>query len=64
MRNFNIEEVAELYAQHTQDTGQVFTSEAAALAFELTQGQPWLVNALAKEIVEERSEERRVGKEC
>ncbi|WP_293132064.1 ATP-binding protein [Microcoleus sp. bin38.metabat.b11b12b14.051] len=53
MRNFNIEEVAELYAQHTQDTGQVFTSEAADLAFELTQGQPWLVNALAKEIVEE-----------
>jgi type II secretory pathway predicted ATPase ExeA len=53
LRNFNAEEVAELYAQHTQDTGQVFTSEAVALAFELTQGQPWLVNALAKEIVEE-----------
>jgi AAA-like domain len=53
MRNFNAEEVVELYAQHTQDTGQVFTPEASALAFELTQGQPWLVNALAKEIVEE-----------
>jgi DNA polymerase III delta prime subunit len=53
MRNFNAEEVAELYNQHTQDTGQVFTPEASALAFELTQGQPWLVNALAKEIVEE-----------
>ncbi|MEG4171353.1 MULTISPECIES: ATP-binding protein [unclassified Microcoleus] len=53
LRNFNAEEVAELYAQHTQDTGQVFTPEATALAFELTQGQPWLVNALAKEIVEE-----------
>jgi ATPase family associated with various cellular activities (AAA) len=53
MRNFNAEEVVELYAQHTEDTGQVFTPDASALAFELTQGQPWLVNALAKEIVEE-----------
>ncbi len=53
LRNFNAEEVVELYAQHTEDTGQVFTPEATALAFELTQGQPWLVNALAKEIVEE-----------
>jgi AAA-like domain len=53
MRNFNAEEVVELYAQHTEDTGQVFTPEASELAFELTQGQPWLVNALAKEIVEE-----------
>jgi type II secretory pathway predicted ATPase ExeA len=53
LRDFNASEVAELYAQHTQDTGQVFTPEAVALAFELTQGQPWLVNALAKEIVEE-----------
>ena len=53
LRNFNAEEVAEPYAQHTEDTGQVFTPEATALAFELTQGQPWLVNALAKEIVEE-----------
>jgi hypothetical protein len=51
--NFNAAEVAELYQQHTQATGQVFTEEAIALAFELTQGQPWLVNALAKEVVEE-----------
>jgi type II secretory pathway predicted ATPase ExeA len=34
LRDFNAEEVAELYAQHTQDTGQVFTPEAVALAFE------------------------------
>ncbi|MFM2432864.1 MAG: hypothetical protein RLZZ511_4078 [Cyanobacteriota bacterium] len=52
LRNFNAEEVAELYAQHTAETGQVFMSDAVQLAFELTQGQPWLVNALAKEIVE------------
>jgi hypothetical protein len=52
LRNFNQVEAGELYAQHTADTGQVFTPEAVELAFELTQGQPWLVNALAREIVE------------
>ncbi|NJL61567.1 MAG: hypothetical protein HC903_06745 [Methylacidiphilales bacterium] len=53
LRDFNAMEVARLYQQHTQDTGQIFTTEAIATAFDLTQGQPWLVNALAKEIVEE-----------
>jgi hypothetical protein len=52
LRNFSAEEVAELYAQHTAETGQVFTPEASALAFELTGGHPWLVNALAREAVE------------
>jgi hypothetical protein len=50
---FAEQEVAELYLQHTAETGQPFTSEALARAFELTAGQPWLVNALAREIVEE-----------
>jgi hypothetical protein len=53
LRDFNTTEVEQLYQQHTDDTGQVFTPEAIATAFNLTQGQPWLVNALAKEIVEE-----------
>jgi hypothetical protein len=52
LRNFSPDEVAELYGQHTQATGQVFTDAAIDFAFELTQGQPWLVNALAKEMVE------------
>jgi AAA-like domain len=52
LRNFNPQEVADLYAQHTALTGQVFTPETVQLAFDLTQGQPWLVNALAKEVVE------------
>jgi hypothetical protein len=52
LRNFSPDEVAELYDQHTQETGQVFTAAAIDFAFELTQGQPWLVNALAKEVVE------------
>ncbi|MDF5729990.1 MAG: ATP-binding protein [Rhizonema sp. PD38] len=53
LRNFNAMEVAQLYQQHTDDTGQVFTIEAIETAFDLTQGQPWLVNAIAKEVVEE-----------
>ncbi len=52
LRNFTAEEVAELYDQHTAETGQAFTGEAKALAFELTRGQPWLVNALARQLVE------------
>jgi hypothetical protein len=53
LRDFTAGEVAELYAQHTADTGQRFEPEALVLAFELTQGQPWLVNALVKVAVEE-----------
>lgn len=50
--NFTAEEVAELYGQHTAETGQVFTPEARGLAFALTGGHPWLVNALARQAVE------------
>jgi hypothetical protein len=50
--NFTAAEVAELYSQHTLDTGQLFTPEASSRAFELTRGQPWLVNALARQAVE------------
>jgi hypothetical protein len=52
LKNFTLEEVTRLYAQHTEDTGQVFTPEAVQLAYDLTQGQPWLVNALARQVVE------------
>lgn len=52
LRNFSAEEVAELYHQHTEETGQIFEPEAIAFAHELTGGQPWLVNALARQCVE------------
>jgi len=52
LRNFTREEVAELYGQHTEETGQAFSPEASALAYELTRGQPWLVNALASQTIE------------
>ncbi|MBA4450336.1 ATP-binding protein, partial [Cylindrospermopsis raciborskii CS-506_D] len=49
LSNFTLREVEELYLQHTQATGQVFTPEAIQQAFYLTDGQPWLVNALARQ---------------
>lgn len=53
LQNFTEAEVEELYGQHTADTGQVFEPEAIRLAVEKTQGQPWLVNAVAREAVME-----------
>ncbi|MEV5576692.1 AAA family ATPase [Spirillospora sp. NPDC052269] len=50
--DFSFDEVAELYGQHTEATGQVFEARAVQLAFEASQGQPWLVNALARDIIE------------
>jgi hypothetical protein len=52
LANLLPEEVAALYGQHTADTGQVFTPEAVQHAIEVTAGQPWLINALGREIVE------------
>jgi hypothetical protein len=56
LRNFTVTEVAELYAQHTAETGQIFERQAADHVFERTQGQPWLVNAIARECVEKITE--------
>ncbi|CAK0770719.1 ATP-binding protein [Gammaproteobacteria bacterium] len=47
--NFTRDELEELYAEHTRETGQQFTDNAVARAWELTRGQPWLVNALGYE---------------
>ena len=45
--DFSQAEVRALLGQHTEETGQVFTSEALEMIWTQTQGQPWLVNALA-----------------
>ena len=45
--DFSREEVRALLAQHTAETGQAFTGEALECVWAQTQGQPWLVNALA-----------------
>ncbi|MEM7495763.1 MAG: ATP-binding protein, partial [Myxococcota bacterium] len=45
--DFSQEDIQALYAQHTRETGQKFGDGVCERVFELTQGQPWLVNALA-----------------
>ncbi|MEM7277783.1 MAG: ATP-binding protein, partial [Pseudomonadota bacterium] len=45
--DFSQGDVKTLYTQHTQETGQRFEQGVCERVFELTQGQPWLVNALA-----------------
>jgi len=52
LTNFTREQIGALYAQHTQATGQVFEETAVDCAFHWTCGQPWLVNALARECVD------------
>ena len=45
--DFTATETRTLLLEHTAATGQAFTPEALDQVFHLTQGQPWLVNALA-----------------
>lgn len=47
LSNFTLDEVYTFYAQHTDETGQIFAPEAVEYAHYLSKGQPWLVNALA-----------------
>jgi len=50
LADFSLDDVRALYSQHTGETGQAFEEDALLRAFELTQGQPWLVNSLAREV--------------
>ncbi len=45
--NLSPAEVYELLGQHTRATGQAISEEAMRIIWDLTCGQPWLVNALA-----------------
>ncbi|AYF79379.1 ATP-binding protein [Nocardia yunnanensis] len=51
--DFDKVEMRQLFRQHTTETGQEFDDKAIDLAFDYTQGQPWLVNSLAWEIIGE-----------
>ncbi len=48
--NFSQTNLVQLYQRHTEETGQIFEKAGLELAWALTQGQPWLVNALAYEV--------------
>ena len=51
LKNFTKEEITSLYMQHTEVTGQIFEQDAIDLVYEQTQGQPWLVNAVVREVI-------------
>lgn len=53
LRGFTRDEVGALYRQHTDETGQAFPDEVTDYISDQTQGQPWLVNAVAREVVDE-----------
>lgn len=61
--NFSLEEIKKLFHQHTGDTGQKFNKDIFPLLWELTEGQPWLVNALAYEACFDMKEGRDRAKE-
>jgi hypothetical protein len=58
LRPFSSAEVAELLGQHTAATGQAFNENALDRIFELTAGQPFLVNAIARWCVEATADRR------
>ena len=56
--NFTKEEIHELYMQHTRETGQKWDDACFPMVWEATEGQPWLVNALAHEVTYKMQENR------
>lgn len=52
LQNFSKDEIAQLYQQYMDETGQAFSPEIIEQVYQLTGGQPWLVNALAHEITD------------
>ncbi|MBP5340002.1 MAG: AAA-like domain-containing protein [Prevotella sp.] len=56
--NFTKKDIHELYMQHTNETGQRFDEGCFPLIWEATEGQPWLVNALAREVTWSMRENR------
>jgi hypothetical protein len=51
LKNFTKDEITTLYKQHTEETGQIFEQTAIDTVFQQTCGQPWLVNAIAREVI-------------
>ena len=56
--NFTKEEIHELYMQHTRETGQQWDEACFPMVWEATEGQPWLVNALGREVTWKMKENR------
>ena len=60
MGDFSPDEIAELYAQYTAESGHAIAPDVIDRVWELTRGQPWLVSALAREALEKAKPNRAV----
>jgi hypothetical protein len=49
--NFTKDQIRDLFKQHTDASGQVFDNSSIEMVWTWTEGQPWLVNALARDII-------------
>ncbi|MFT4929919.1 MAG: hypothetical protein ACI8WB_006054 [Phenylobacterium sp.] len=58
MGNFGQSEIRALYQQHTDATGQRLSADIFDQLWQDTKGQPWLVNALAHEMLFKAKENR------
>ena len=56
--NFTQAEIRELYMQHTRETGQQWDDGCFPMVWEATEGQPWLVNAIGREVTYKMKENR------
>ncbi len=60
--DFDEPQTRSLLLQHTEETGQRWSEDALHEVWESTQGQPWLVNALANEVCESvKDQSRQIG---
>lgn len=57
---FTPAEIEELLVQHTHATGQRFEPAAVAHVAALTMGHPWLVNAIADQVVRKEARDRSI----
>jgi hypothetical protein len=57
LNNFTKEQIVDLYRQHTNETGQIFETSATDRVWYWSEGQPWLVNALARQAIEKDLEQ-------
>jgi hypothetical protein len=46
LSNFQKEDIAKLFGQRTEETGQEITGEALDYVYDQSRGQPWIVNSL------------------
>ncbi|MCB9553905.1 MAG: AAA-like domain-containing protein [Myxococcales bacterium] len=61
LHDFTRDEVEALYAQHTADGGPRYDPDAIDRVVHLTGGQPWLVNALGRDLAEHHPDADAIG---